>query len=262
MNDWQLSQQLKRELQTVMWSSGAASRVFGERGVVVFAGTPSADQIPPAFPWCLIGIGTGTADESEPDLIEQSYDLFVGCQVMGDPMGQNAILGGPVATLTSSTNRGVLETCERALFAVGKLTGADGAAVVVSTVSTDSPSLPDEPRHLAVRQFSVSALCTRGLYYAAPQQLDHDANANQWTWEGVHCSDRFDFLRYRLIRKSDGNPSLQPTDGTEVYSGTTASYTGDKTSGNTYTCFAEYDARGRGTVDDFSDPEVGSYVVA
>ena len=254
-----MSQQLKFALQTVVWPTGSGAVVFGDRGVFVFAGTPTEEQIPSGFPWCLVGIDGGEADESHPELITQGYTLLMAAEVAGDPLGEHSIIGGSVADLGRSVGRGVGEVAERARAAVENLVGSDGATIMVSASSTGTPSPLGRQLHIVLDELSLSVLCTSRAYYAPPQILA--AASGTWTWSGGHCSSRFDFLQYRLVEKAGTTASTDPTDGTVVYTGTPATYVGAATSGNTYTCFADYNARGSSTVDDSSEPEVGSYLV-
>lgn len=260
MNSWQFAQQIKFELEKVAWPTGTQSVVFGAKGsVAVFAGVPSEEQIPPGFPWCLISIDGGDADEAHPEFITQTYTLLCAADATGDPMGEFSLIGGSVADKGRSVGRGVLEVVERVRAAVGNLTGIDGAQIQLSLSSTGSPSPIGQTRHLTLHEQSLTALCTSTLNYVAPQKLQHDGD--DWTWQGPHVSDRFDFLQYRLVRKSGTSPSTDPSDGTTVFTGEATTFTGVATAGNTYTIFADYNARSGATVDGSSSSEVGSFVV-
>lgn len=261
MNPAQMALQLRHLLRAVEWPSGEEEVVFGQRGVVVFAGTPSEEQMPPSFPWCMVIMGQGSHDTDDPDLIEQSYTVLVAADVTGDPLGEFAVIGGAARDLGRSVGRGVLELAERARSAVERLTGVDGAPIQVSASSTASPVTLGRGRHLAMHEFTVTALVTSALEYTAPQFLAHSDATNAWTWHGTDCSNRFDFMRFRLVRKSGSSPSATPSDGTTLYTGTAASYVGALQPDNTYTVFADYDGRGRGSVEGSSSPEVGSYLV-
>lgn len=259
MNPWQMAQQLKQELETVVWPSGSGDVVFGSRGVTVFAGVPTEQQIPPGFPWALVSIDDATADETHPDLLEQTYTILTGVSVAGDPLGEHALIGGAVADLGKSAGRGVAEVSARARAAVESLTGSDGAHVTVSATNLGSPTTLGRGKHLALADFTVTAVCTSDLFYAAPQRLKHDGI--RWSWVGTHCDTRFDFLQYVLVKKSGATASTSPSDGTTLFSGDATEYLANADSATTYTVFAEYAARGGSTADGNSEPEVGSYRV-
>lgn len=251
--------QIRAELRAVTWPGGTQQVVFGDRGVVIFAGLPTEEQIPPGFPWCLVGLGDGEVDEEQPEFIQQRYTLLTGVDVAGDPLGEFSIIGGSIPDFGSSVGRGVAEVADRVRAAVQDLTGADGARIQLSSISTGTPTLLGQGRHLALDELTLQALCTSQPHYAAPQVLR--VSGTSWTWEGPHCSSRYDFLQYRLIEKTGTTPSKDPSEGTTVYTGTTASTTFTPLAGQTYTIFADYDARGIGSVEDSSEPELGSYVV-
>jgi hypothetical protein len=258
MNPWQMAQQIRHRLATVTWPGGG-DPVFGPRGVAVFAGTPTEEQIPAGWPWCLVGVSAGTPDADHPELIEQGYDLVAGVDVAGDPLGEFALIGGAAPSAQRSSGRGVLEVAERVRAAVGNLTGADGAKVLLSSTTTGALTALGRGRHMALDELSLTAICTSALHYVAPQMISHDGTV--WRWAGAHCSARFDFVHFRLVRKTGPLPSADPADGTVIYTGDAAQFAGPVAAGYTYTAFADYGARGgSAAIDGSSDPEVGSYL--
>ncbi len=237
----------------------SADAVFGRRGVHVFAGAPTEDQIPPGFPWALVGIDDGDHDEDHPELITQGFTIIVAAEVAGDPMGQHAIIGSSIANLGKSVGRGVLEVSERARLAIQNLTGVDGAKIMLSATSTGAVSALGNAKHIALGSLTLSALCTSQPHYAPPQELAESSDT--WTWAGAHCSDRFDFIQYKLVRKTGSAPQTV-SDGTLIYTGTAATASHTPVSGDTYAIFAEYDARGTSLTAAFNDPdEVGAVLV-
>lgn len=262
MNPVQLAQQLKHLLEQARWPSGSAGLVFGARGsVAVFAGLPTEEQIPAGFPWCLVSIDGGDHDPDEPALMVQRFSLVVSGEAGGDRLGEHAIIGGATADIGTSANKGVAEVAARARYAVESLTGADGCKIQVSGASTSPPQMVGRARHFAMQQIDLSAMCTSEPHFSAPQRIRH-VNG-KWRWEGSHCAARFDFLRYRLVRKSGSTPSQRPEDGTLLYTGADPEFTGTAQSGQVYTVFADYNGRGAGgggvTVEGSSSPEVGSW---
>jgi len=242
--------------------------VFGaQKGqVAVYAGAPTEEQFPKAFPCCLIVLGDGDPDEDHPTLITHTFRLVTGVLATGDSLGEHALIGGPSSDLGKSANRGIAEVTERVRSAVGELTGADGAKIQLTATAIDTPFLVGALRHVVFDEHTMTALCTSGLHYAAPQHVKRVGSA--WTWEGGdlngagHCSGRFDFLQYRLVEKAGFTPSTSPSDGTVRATVTTAAATFAPTFANTYTVFADYSSRGQtGVVEGSSDPVVGSYRV-
>lgn len=263
MNPYQMAMQLRHLLQQATWGDDL-DLVFGANGsVAVFAGLPTEDQIPPGFPWALVGIDSAEMDPDDPDLLRQRFGIMVAAEVAGDRMGELSLIGGAVSGLTGSAGRGLAEVMSRARAAVSKLTGHDGARILVSGVSTNAPQALGRGRHLSMAQIDLEALCTSDPHYTAPQHLRHSGGS--WRWYGAHCSARFDFQQFRLVRKAGSTPPSSPSDGTVLYTGPLTSWTGAATTGNTYAIFADYNSRGSGgagqTVEASSEPEVGAYRV-
>lgn len=258
MNPWQLAQQIRHKLQAVTWPGVGGAVVFGDRGVRVCAGTPTDENVPPGFPWAMVLIGGAAADEDQPDLLLQDFTVAVAVNVGGDRYGEHALLGGSPASMMESGGRGLGEVMERARYAIQALSGADGVRIVVSATNTTGPTPLGAGKHLAMAELSFSALCTAQPYYAAPQRIRWTSGI--WSWEN-DCAERYDFWRYRLVRKDGSTPSSSPSDGTTLHLSTVNGYTGAKTADKTYTVFAEYDSRGRGEVEGYSEAERGSFLV-
>jgi hypothetical protein len=253
-----MAQQIKHKLTTVAWPGGSAEVVFGTYGVHVFSGTPTEEQIPPGFPWAMVGVDTGSPDEDHPEFIEQGFTVMTAVDVSGDPLGEFSMIGSSTSDLGISAGRGILEIATLTRQAVEDLTGADGAKVLLSSTSTGSPALLSSGRHLALGNLGLTALCTSALHYAAPQQFARSGTA--WSWEGAHCSDRFDFVRYKMGYKAGSSPTSPADFDTLVYTGTTASTTHTVVAGKYYGVFAEYASRDQTTptIEGNSDSVVGS----
>lgn len=260
MNPIQFAQQIKHRLEQVEWPFGSAGAVFGTHGsVAVFAGDPTEDQIPAGFPWALVGIDRGQVDEDDPGLITQQFNVVVCAESGGDPLGEHALIGGAIQQVGRSGNRGVGEIMERVREAVQSITGADGARVLLSSTSTGKPTPLGRGRHLALDELTLSAVCTSAATFSPPQQLRY--SLDRWKWNGDHCTPRFDFMRYRLLRRRGRNFSATPNQGELLYTGTNTYWVGVQETGYTYTIFADYCSRGNGIVEGYSEPEVGAYRV-
>lgn len=260
MNPWQFAQQIKHVLEVAVWDGADGAAIFGDRGAVaVFAGMPTSEQLPIAYPFALVGIDSGDFDADHPDTLTQRFSLTIGALVAGDRMGEMAIIGGPVRSgAKKSANRGVAEISARARSYVQSLTGADGCRVLLSGVTTSPPVQVQTSSHLAMEQTTLEAVCTSQPYYDPPQRLRW--SGGKWRWEGAQCQARYDFVEFVLVRKPGAQPSASPDDGTIVYTGTDAEWTGTQAGGSTYTCFAGYSDRGT-TSETYSDPVRGAYRV-
>lgn len=258
MNPYQMAQQLRYLLQTVAWPGGAAEVVFGDRGVSIFAGRPTLEQIPPGFPFAMVSIGSGSADPDHPDLLTQTFDILYAVNVGGDPLGEFAMIGSSTANLGHSAGRGLLEVQERGRSAIEDLVGVDGAKIIVSATSIEPPAAMAPGQHIVIGSDTVTAVCTRAAHYAAPQELA--VSSDTWTWEGTHCEARFDFLQYRLAYAAGTTPPATPSAGTIAYTGTDTSTTQTAGTGRAWAIFADYDSRGTGSVEGTSSVVVGSWV--
>jgi len=257
MNPWQLAQQIKHELAQVTWPGGSV--VFGPRSVFVYAGAvPADEEMPPAFPFAAVSIGSSTADDTHPDLLTQSFTVGACVEVAGDPLGEFAIIGSSRANLTKSAGAGIAEVTERVRAALNRLTILDGASIVVSGSGTTAVASPLRGRHVAAEEFTVQAMCSSAPFYAAPQQVRRSGNTINWV--GTHCTNRFDFLQYRLGYVTGSTPAATPAGLTSVvYTGTDLEAATTIAPNRVYQVFADYDPRGTGAVAASSEPVVGSY---
>ncbi len=260
MNPWQMAQQLKAALAAVAWPDASANVVFGPRSVFVFAGAPSDDEAPPGFPFALVTIDAGTPDADDPDLILQQFTIITAVEVAGDALGEFAVIGSAAADLGKSQGRGIAEVAERVRSAVQDLTGADGAAMVVSSTGITAPASLGRGKQLAFDEVTVTAMCTSQPHYAAPQQTKLVGSVLSWV--GAHCEARFDFLRYRVGYVVSNTPAETPADCAGfAYTGTHREAAISVVAGRTYSVFADYDPRETGTpAGSSSGRAVGAFV--
>lgn len=260
MNPFQMAQQIQSKLQAVVWPGVGGKVVFGDDAVLVTTGVPEEDQIPAGFPWALVVPGTGTPDPDQPQLIQQVFSVITAAEVSGDPMGEHALIGGSTSTLLESGNRGILEVAARVRSAVEDLTGVDGARILLSSINTSPATKLGEGSHIVFDELGLSAWCASDLHYAEPQEITRVGTV--FTWEGAHCSNRFDFLDYQLVLNAANAPA-DTSDGTIIYTGTAPNHTvgGPPLSGNFYGAFARYNARGGATSEGQSTGAlVGSFI--
>jgi len=260
MNPWQLAQQLRHVLARVAWEDGSGAVVFGQQGVIVTAGPVSDEALPGGFPFAIVTVDSGSPDPDDPSLLLQSFSIVAAVQVFGDNMGEFAVIGGARADLGKSTGAGILEVGERVRSAVQSMTGADGAALVVSATGTAAPTPIGQGRHIVTEEFRVTALCTSQPVYTAPQELTRGGST--WRWNGDQCAARFDFLRFRLGYITGSDPADTPGDLTAVaYTGTGTEAAASTSAGRVYQVFADYHPRGTGAVEYSSEGAVvGAYV--
>jgi len=258
MNPWQMAQQLKHELQTVTWD-GSSNPVFGTRSVFVYAGAPpSESEHPPAFPFCLVTIGTGTPDEDHPELIQQTFTVVVAVEVAGDPLGEQAVIGGARSSISQSSGAGIAQVAERVRYAIQNLTTYDGASIIVTGSGVGSPSTLGRGRQVVFDEYTVDALCTSQPLYSAPQQLT--VSGSTWRWAAADSADRYDLSQYHLAYKSGDTPGTSFSDmEAVVYSGSALEAVHAAAAGRVYHVFAEYTPTGDADATAYSAVTVGSY---
>jgi len=247
MDPGQFAQQIKHILGAAEWSDGC--EIFGEPGVSVVAGAPTAP--PHAFPWALVSIQAGEFDQEDPELMRQSFGVYVGVRLPGDDLGEHAVIGGALGS--NGSGRGLVEVDVEVRRAVGKLTGADGCPVTLSAASASSTALLEDNTLLAMSELTVEAACTSLPSYASPQRLRDDSGT--WRWEGAHCEARFDFVEYLLV-DTPSDPAADPADGDVVYQGTATSSTVSVS--GTATILAAYGSRL--VTEGYSRPIRGAFV--
>ena len=260
MNASQMAQQIRHVLATATWPQSPGDLVFGDRLAFVLAGLPEEDELPGAFPFVLVNIGSGTADPDEPDLFEQTFDVLTVADVPGGRMGEQALIGGAKSNNGTSANRGVLELNDRVRTALKDLRGVDGAALQLHATAAGAPVRLGRGRHLAVGESTFTGWVTAAPSYTPPSRLNRSGSV--WTWSGAQCSARFDFIRYRLGYVAGSVPAQTPDDlDVVVYTGTAATKTIAPVSSKTYSVFADYGPRGGTAIEGSSDGrEVGAFL--
>lgn len=255
-----MAQQIRHLLAAATWPQSPGDLVFGDRLAFVLAGLPEEDELPGAFPFVLVNIGTGTADPDEPDLMEQTFDVLTVADVPGGRMGEQALIGGAKSQNGTSANRGILELNDRVRDVLKDLRGADGAALQLRATAAGAPVRLGRGRHLAVGESTFTGWVTAAPSYTPPSRLNK--SGSNWTWTGGPCSSRFDFIRYRLGYVAGSTPAQTPDAAgfTVVYTGTTAAVTVAPVSSKAYSVFADYGTRGTVIEGSSDGREVGAFL--
>lgn len=252
MNARQMAQQIRHVLATMTWPESPNALVFGARLSFVVAGPPTEDELPGAFPFVLVNATGGGSDPDDPNLSEEEFSVLTVTDVSGGRMGEQSVVGGAKSTLGTSANRGVLELDERVRAALQDLRGIDGAALQLSATGPGSTVQLGRGRHLAIGESNFTGWVTGAPSYTHPTRLA--VAGSTWTWKGDQCSNRFDFIQYRLGFVAGAIPAQSPSDlDTTIYTGTAPTASVLPVTGKAYSVFAEYGSRGGTAIEGASD---------
>ena len=160
MDARQFAMILRAKMRAATWPGGTQEVILGNRVYVAADGLEDEDI--PAPPFALLHIGDFSADAKRPQLHEQQFNLVTVVNVMGDRLGEQAVLGGPRSgdVLGSTKGRGVLEVLQGLLASVRELTGTDGAPIIATLGSGSRARQVGENRHLAAAQAVLKTLVT------------------------------------------------------------------------------------------------------
>lgn len=181
MNAWQQLNQTQWLLGLQTWADSPTEHVFGQKastvgsgGSVIISDGPF-DKVLATLrrPFCILSTQGFSADEEHPDIRRHRFSAILCTEVEGDPFGERAVMGGPrpaAGGQGSSRGRGLLEVCERAEAAFGRLTGADGCPAWFALTGAGA-SERQGTKVVSSCRYSVEAACTRQPQYDAPQNL-------------------------------------------------------------------------------------------
>jgi len=216
-----MAKQIRFRAQRAAWPDTPGGLILGT-SVYVTAGLRDDDDKPLRMPFGLINLGTQTPDPEDPDLLTQEFILVIACEVLGDPLGEHSMIGGPSSAgatnrLGQSQGRGLLDLETALLTSLGKLTGADGTPVIVSHGSSPAPERLDKNVHVVHRQYILTALCTRADEYLAPTDLTIDVTTpGQATLAWVLPPSAYGLRKIILRRASGSTAPSSSTAGTGV----------------------------------------------
>lgn len=255
MDARQYALELRSIMRAATWPSGAAEKILGNRVYVVAEGIEEEEI--PAPPFALLSIGNYTADEKDPGLVTQEFDLSVVVQVFGDRLGESAVLGGPRTgdVMGSSLGRGVLDVSRGLLQSVRDLTGADGLPVQGSLGSGAQIRRIGESS-LVGQHHVIRAVCTVDPeYMPVPWFTATKSGSNvdlAWALPAVTGAFRRVVIRYATGSTAPASASA----GTAVYTGTGTSKTHTPTSfPASYSIFAAYTDTGAEEDQAYSENE-------
>jgi len=260
VNTLQMAEQLKYLLANDNWPDSPSDNTFGS--VQVTDGPTEKALKELRMPIVLVTVGdTSEVDEEDPDLILQDFPLILVQAVLGDPMGERILIGGPRKSLGSSDGRGILELEARLLDVVGKATGADGARAACAFVGSP-PSQQVEGRMIGSRKYNLKAWCTRDEHFDPPVHLVAEPIGSgnvrlSWTVP----PDRYDRLKIVLRRATGLVAPATVATGTDVALASDLAFGVTDSPGVgtfSYSVWCGYTQIGAATSEKYSSLELGS----
>jgi hypothetical protein len=221
MDARQMALVLRHKLRAATWPDGTQELILGNR--VYIAADGLEDEDIPAPPFALLHVGDFSADPKRPQLHEQQYNLVTVVNVMGDRLGEQAVIGGPRSgdILGSTLGRGVLDVTQGLLASVRELTGADGAPIIASLGSGSRARHVGENRHLAAQQAVIKGAVTADPSWPpVPWFTATRSGANTdlvWDLPGVPQGI---LQEVRIQYAAGSTPPATAGAGTNVYAGT------------------------------------------
>lgn len=258
MNELQCLKQLRYLLRARKWSGGSTPYVFSPRSVRVTIG-PQEDalrEMPP--PLCLIRPDVAESDpkyDEQPDLVRATVILRLVASVMGDEVGENALLGANrVDGIYGSKNRGLFEIEEEMFGAVNLLNEIGGIKIAGREKGAVLAEVDPQLGYVCFRDYSFELWCTKNRFYHGPTRMVATGGVGSVALTWTLPPDRFDRNTMYLRRAAGATPPATVTDGTGVtLSGALATSVSDVIAAGTYSysLFCGY--------DDFEDDTVRSY---
>lgn len=256
MNSWQIAQEIRDRLRTAVWPLEGREPVFGPEGAYVVAGAPTEDGLPGSWPFALVFVGDGSADDDEPDLESVPISVAVGVYVEGDVLGEQAVIGGPRAgaRLGTSEGRGILEVSALVKSVIGDLSGFLGVPIIFKAASTPSVQTIEQGAHLVVQVVAFDATCTGQPEIMGPYNVVVSGSTVSWELSAAVVG----FVEYVIV--GSAAPISKPSDGTIIGVTLAPPFTSPGVSAHTYvTIFAGYSWVEGGTSQVYSGALVGTY---
>lgn len=257
MNPWQISRQLKHLLLARKWPGVGGETVLGAVRVTQALSENALKEL--RLPCALIRIGDSSADDENPGLLAQNFDITVVAAVAGDEVGERALIGAnrPDAEL-SSKGRGLLEIEEQVLETVRQLLNINGIRVAERHRSDPAVAIVGDIGYTLSRDYRLEAICTdQKFYHPATLFAGSDLGGGNVSLTWTLPPDRYDRNDVILRRAAGAVPPATETSGTGVtLSGPLATSVTDAPGAGvfSYSIFGGYDEFGQGSSKQFSGP--------
>lgn len=246
MNEWQALQQIRHRLRTATWPS-SATLVWGTN-VHVTAGAHGDAVAAFRCPLVLLRPGSGDHDpeaREEFGLVERRVIVRLIQSLSGDPVGENALLGGNRQSVTSSQGRGLLELEERLMAVCKTMTQSDGVFIQVHASSEVDAGRDESLGYVVFRDYELTLKTTVEAFYPPPRAFLATGGGGTVTMSWKLPPSRFDRLRVLLRRLTGATAPADITQGVNIALGSDlpSSFvdTGITPGTYSYSLFAAYD---------------------
>lgn len=254
MNAWQVAKQIRYLLRNATWPDSPNDKVFGQVLIGEGVSEKAVSQI--RFPFALIVPMDATADDEEPRLERQNYEVQIVARVANDPLGESTLIGGARSSAGSSGGRGVMELEEILLETIVTLDRSNGVRIRSDYKTAAESRFVEGMGYVGTRSYMFSALVTSSRSYESPSNLTAASLGSgdvslSWTLPAA----RYDEIGLVLRRATGTTPPASPTDGTDVpVAADATSVTDTGAAGSvSYSLWRVYNEHGGTTAERYSD---------
>jgi hypothetical protein len=253
VNAWQVAKQLRHLLRLATWSDSPTDKVFGQ--VIVGEGVSEKAVSQIRFPFALIVPLDATADDEEPTLERQRYEIQIVTRVANDPLGESTLIGAQRPSLGKSGGRGIMELEEVLLNTVVTLNRVNGVRIRSDYKTAAESRFVDGMGYVGTRGYRFEALLTSSRSYESPTRLTAvyaGPNVNlAWNLPPA----RYDDLGLVLRRASGTTAPATPSAGTGVTVGAGVSSVTDTGASGTvsYSLWRTFNEVGGAAAERYSD---------
>ena len=259
MNAWQVAKQLRYLLRAATWPDSPNDTVFGQVIIGEGVGEKAVSQI--RFPFALIVPLDATADDEEPTLERQRYEIQLVSRVANDPLGESTLIGGPRSSIGGSGGKGIMELEEILLDVIATLDRTNGVRIRSEYKTAAESRYVEDMGYVGTRGYRFEALLTSARSYESPTALtaaDLGSGNVALTW--VLPPTTYDTLGLVLRRAAGTTAPATPTDGTGVTVGASATSLTDTGAPGTvsYSLWRTYNETGGAVAERYSSVAVAA----
>lgn len=254
MNAWQVAKQLRYLLRAATWPDSPSDKVFGQ--VIIGEGVSEKAVSQIRFPFALIVPLDATADDEEPTLERQRYEVQLVARVANDPLGESPLIGGPRSSVGGSGGKGVMELEEILLDTIAVLNRTNGVRIRSDFKTAAESRYVEDMGYVGTRGYRFEAVVTSARSYEAPTNITAaDLGSGNVAVSWTLPPDRYDTLGLVLRRAAGITAPATPTDGTGVTVGASDTSVTDTGAPGTvsYSLWRTFTETGGTTAERYSD---------